>query len=95
MQVSIPVEAGNKAFRDGTLPKTINTFVEKYKPESAVFTAVKGKRTAFFVVNLKDAAEIPSMAEPFFNSYNAEIEFLPAMNLEDMKAGVERAMKQH
>lgn len=37
---------------------------------------------------------IPTAAEPFFNTLNAKIEMVPAMNLEDMKAGVEKAMKK-
>ena len=36
---------------------------------------------------------IPTAAEPFFTNLNAAIELSPAMNLDDMKAGVEKAMK--
>jgi hypothetical protein len=93
MQVSFPVEAGNKGVKDGSLPKAVMNFVERYKPESTVFTAVTGKRTGFFVFDLKETSEIPSIAEPFFNQFDAEIHLMPAMNLEEMRTGVERAMK--
>ncbi len=93
MKVSIPTEAGNKTIREGTLPRTMLSFVEQYKPESTCFTSQNGQRTAFFVFDLKEASAIPSVAEPFFMNLNASVELWPAMSLEDMKTGVERASK--
>lgn len=93
MKVSIPVEAGNHGVKEGSLPKTVMGFVDQYKPESCWFTAEEGKRTAFFVFDLKDPTLIPSVAEPFFMNLHAAITLSPAMNLEDMKVGVEKAMK--
>jgi hypothetical protein len=37
---------------------------------------------------------LPAAVEPFFMNLNAGIEMSPAMNLADMKAGVEKAMKR-
>jgi len=71
----------------------VMAFVEQAKPEASYFTAENGKRTAFFVFDLKDPSMIPSIAEPFFMNLNASIELSPAMNLEDMKTGVEKANK--
>ena len=93
MKVSIPVEAGNRALREGILPKTIMAFVDRMKPETCYFTPANGKRTAFFFFDLSDPTMLPVAAEPFFENLNAEIVISPAMNLEDMRAGVEKAMK--
>jgi hypothetical protein len=93
MKVSIPVEAGNRGVKEGILPKTVMAFVDQAKPEASYFTAENGKRPAFFVFDLKDPTMIPSIAEPFFMNLNASIELSPAMNLEDMKTGVEKANK--
>ncbi len=93
MKASIPVEAGNKALRDGSLPKIMMAFVEQMKPEAAYFMPENGKRTAIFFFDLKDPSSIPAAAEPFFEKLNASIEMTPVMNIEDMKAGVERAIK--
>ena len=93
MKVSIPVEAGNKTLKDGSLPKTMMVFVEQMKPEAAYFIAENGKRTGIFVFDLKDPSTIPIVAEPFFLNLDASIEITPAMNVEDMKAGVQEAMK--
>jgi hypothetical protein len=94
MKVSIPVEAGNRGVKEGLLPKTVMGFVEQMKPEACYFTAVGGNRTAFFFFDLTDPTMIPTAAEPFFTNLNAGIELSPAMNLEDMKAGVEKVMKR-
>lgn len=94
MKVSVPVDEGNKAVRDGTLPKTMMGFVEKMKPETVFFTSEGGQRTAFFVFDLSDPTMIPSIAEPFFMNLKAAVTFAPVMNLAEMKAGVEKAMKQ-
>lgn len=93
LKVSIPVEAGNRGVQDGSLPKTMMGFVERMKPESCYFIAEGGKRTGYFFFDLKDATMIPSAVESFFINLNAAIELTPAMNLEDMKAGVAKAMK--
>ena len=94
MKVSIPVGAGNRGIKEGTLPKTILGFMDQFKPEAAYFLTEHGKRTAFFFVDLKEPSAIPVMAEPFFKNFEAEIECTPAMNVEEMKAGVAK-VSQH
>jgi len=93
MKCSIPVEAGNRGVKEGILPKTVMAFVEQHRPEASYFIAENGKRTALFFFDLKDPSMIPAVAEPFFMNLGAEITMAPAMNLEDMKTGVERAAK--
>lgn len=93
MKVSIPAEAGNTGVKDGLLPKTVMGFVEQMKPEACYFGPEDGKRTAFFFFDLKDPTMIPTAAEPFFMKLSASIEMTPVMNLDEMRAGVEKAMK--
>ena len=95
LKVTVPVVEGNKTIADGTLPKTIMGFIEKHKPESSYFVTSNGRRCAYFFFDLKDNASVPSIAEPFFMNLHAELEFQPAMTPEDLKAGLERAMKEH
>lgn len=98
LKVSIPVETGNAAIADGTLPRTIESILNEFKPEAAYFAEENGKRTGFIVVDLKDPSQIPAVAEPWFLAFNAQVEFHPAMNLEDLKKsapGIERAVKNH
>ena len=88
IRIKIPVEAGNRAFQDGTLPKIMMETIERLKPEAAYFCPEQGVRTAFMIVDLKDSSEIPTIAEPFFSRLNAAVEFLPVMNAEDLRKGL-------
>ena len=94
MKVSIPVGPGNSAIKDGSLPKTIGAFAERYKPEGAYFGTENGQRTAFFFFDMKSNADVPSIAEPFFMNLNAQIELQPVMSIADLRSGIEQAMKQ-
>ncbi len=93
MKVSVPVEAGNRGVKEGILPKTVTNFVEKVKPEACYFTTENGKRTMLLFFDLQDPTMMPTIAEPFFTNLNAAIDIVPVMNLQDMKTGVEKAMK--
>jgi hypothetical protein len=98
LKVLIPVETGNAAISDGSLPKTIESILADLKPEAAYFAAENGKRAGFIFFDLKDASQIPAVAEPWFLAFNAHIEFQPAMNLEDLKKagpGIEKAVKNY
>ena len=48
LHVTIPVEQGNKAIKDGSLAKTFQSFMEEHKPEAAYFYPHKGMRTGSF-----------------------------------------------
>jgi hypothetical protein len=87
-RISIPVEAGNKAIRDGSLPKVMQQFTEQWTPEAAYFTTFDGRRTAFFVFDLPDPSAIPPVAEPFFMELNAEVQFSPVMDPNDLQKGL-------
>jgi hypothetical protein len=93
MKVTIPTADGNAGVKNEVLPKTFGAFMEQWKPEAAYFIAENGCRTGLLFFDLKDATDIPSVAEPFFLNLNATIEITPAMDASDMKAGVEKAMK--
>jgi hypothetical protein len=88
-KISMDVVAANKAISDGSLPKLMQTTMERLKPEAAYFTAMDGCRTCLMIIDLKDPSEIPGIAEPFFMSLNAKVEMCPVMNAEDLKKGLE------
>jgi hypothetical protein len=96
LKVTIPVEPGNAAISDGSLPRTIESILGELKPEAAYFAEDAGQRTGFIFFDLKESSQIPAVAEPWFLAFNAKVEFRPAMNLEDLKKagpGIERAVK--
>jgi len=88
MRVYIPVEAGNVALKNGSLAQTFQQFMDTAKPEAAYFVADGGERTAYFFFDLKQASDIPVIAEPFFANLQAAIDVTPAMNIEDVRAGL-------
>lgn len=90
MTVTIPAESGNKAIKDGSIGKILGQFTEQHKPEAAYFTSEGGERAAFFVFDMKDPSDIPSLAEPFFMGLGAKVTFRPVMNGNDLKAGLEK-----
>ncbi len=86
--VSIPVEAGNRAVKEGVLGKTIQKILGEQKPEASYFTAVNGMRTGILIIQMDDASKIPAIAEPWFLAFNASVEMLPVMLPQDLqKAG--------
>ena len=98
VKASIPVEAGNRAAKAGKLGSTIQSILADLKPEAAYFTDDHGQRTAFLILEVQDAAQIPAIAEPWFLAFNAGIEFHPVMRPDDLaRAGnaIEAAVKKH
>lgn len=93
-KVSVPVEAGNKAVKEGVLEQTVANFVQSAKPEAAYFSIENGLRTMYFVADMGSPADMPVMGEPFFTQLNAAIWATPVMNLEDLKKGVGKALKK-
>jgi hypothetical protein len=98
LKVNIPVEAGNTAAKDGKLGATIQSILADLKPEAAYFTDEGGQRTAFIVLEMQDASQIPAIAEPWFLAFNASIEIHPVMIPADLaKAGpaIDQAVKNY
>jgi len=89
-RISMPVESGNRAIKDGTLGTVIQRAAERWKPEAMYFTTFDGRRTALMVFNLPDASDIPPFAEPFFMELNADVQIAPVMNGEDLQKGLSR-----
>jgi hypothetical protein len=89
MQVTLPVDKFNEALRDGSVDQKMRRILEDAKPEAAYFCAQNGKRGGFIIVDLKDTSEIPRYAEPWFLSFDAQVEFLPTMTPQDLaRAGL-------
>jgi hypothetical protein len=90
-----PHQEFNAAVRDGSVGRKLKTILEETRPESIYFTEIGGKRTAVMVVDLEDESKIPSLAEPWFLSFNSDVEFHPVMSPEDVaKAGLEELGKK-
>ena len=94
LKVSIPVEAGNTGFQDGSLGKGIQEAMDTLKPEAAYFFAENGQRTSLYVFDVADTSQIPVIAEPLFQNLKADLTMIPVMNADDLKKGIEEASKR-
>lgn len=95
MHVKIPHQQFNSAVADGTVGQKINRIIEEARPEAVYFTEYDGKRGAIMVVNLDDSAKIPSLAEPWFLLFNADVEFHVAMTPSVLEqAGLDQIAKK-
>jgi hypothetical protein len=90
LQVRIPHKEFNDAVRDGSAGPKLNRILEETKPEAVYFTEYNGRRGAIMVVNLEDASKIPAFAEPWFLTFNADVEFHAMMTPDDLgRAGLD------
>ncbi len=85
LTVTLPVEEFNAAVRDGTVADKMSRILETTKPEAVYFTEQKGRRTAFIIADLPDPSRIPALAEPWFLTFNAQVEFRPVMTPDDLR----------
>ena len=93
MKVSIPVEAGNRALKDGSLARAMQSTTERLKPEATYFLTGEGDRTALFFFDMQDVSQIPALAEPLFMGLNAALTLSPVMNADDLQKGLAEAAK--
>jgi len=95
LNVRIPHKDFNAAVREGTIGPKMGRILKEIKPEATYFTEQNGQRCALLVVDLEDPSQIPALAEPWFLSFNADVEFRVAMTPEDLqRAGLEELGKK-
>lgn len=88
IKLQVPVEAGNDAIKSGKIAEVLGALMSNLQPEAAYFGAEGGKRTAYIFFDLTDPSRIPVIAEPLFQNFNASVEILPVMNLDELQSGL-------
>jgi hypothetical protein len=86
LNVKMPHGPFNNAVKDGTAGPKLNRILDAIRPEAVYFTEQNGYRGAVLVVDLPDAAKIPAVAEPWFLTFQADVEIRIAMTPDDLKA---------
>lgn len=95
VNVAFPIEPFNSMVINGTAGEMMGRIMDDLKPESMYFTELDGNRGAVMVLDVADASEIPSIAEPWFLLFEALCEFKIAMSPDDlMKANLSELGKK-
>lgn len=90
LRATLDTEKGNEALRSGRLPQIVGQILERLKSEAAYFTADRGSRTVYLFLDVADSSDMPAIAEPFFMELNASVEFLPVMNADELRKGLQK-----
>ncbi len=90
MTVEMDTEKANKAIAENKLGEIMMSAFERIKPEAVYFGAKDGRRTGFIVFDLKEAADIPSVAEPFLQALDVRIDLIPVMDAQEVQAGLQK-----
>ncbi len=88
LKFTIPAARGNQAILDGALEPVIRNLLDTLKPEAAYFLALEGKRAGLIVFDLPEPSQVFHLAEHLFQELDAEVEFYPVMNQEDLIKGL-------
>ena len=95
LNISVPHEPFNAAVRDGTAGQKLGRIIDETKPEAIYFTEQQGGRGAVMIVDIPDPSKIPALAEPWFLTFNASVEFRVVMTPDDLqKAGLDEVGKK-
>jgi len=95
MHVKIPNERFNAFVKDGSVGQKVKRILDETKPEAVYFTEYDGRRGAMMIIQVDDQSKIPFFAEPWFLTFNAEVQFHIVMNPQDLgRAGLEELGKK-
>ena len=90
LTATFPNEPFNSLVRENKTGQIIGKILDELKPEATYFMEQNGHRCAVLIINLTDVSKIPTFAEPFFLSFNADCRFRPVMTPDDLgKAGLD------
>ncbi|MFI6844310.1 hypothetical protein OG535_38405 [Kitasatospora sp. NBC_00085] len=88
LRAHFDTQVSNEAIKDGSLPKIMESMVERLKAEAAYFGPSEGGRSCTLVFDLQDSSQLPTIAEPLFQKLGAKIEIQPVMNPADLQKGL-------
>ena len=82
------IASTNPSLKDGSLGDTLNSILADIKPEAVYFYLENGQRTVQIIFDLQDQADLPTIVEPWFLAFGANVTVTPVLNGDDfVKAG--------
>jgi len=95
LHARFPHKEFNAAVRDGTVGQKLKRILEEAKPEAVYFTEYNGQRGAIVIIDVDDPSKVPAFTEPWFLTFNADVEFHIVMTPDDLgRAGLDALGKK-
>ena len=94
LKAVLNTEATSEDIRSGAGVEAIDRLQEALQPEALYFFGEDGQRTVLAVFDLADPSQIPMVTEPLYQGAKAKVTLTPCMNLEDVKKGMDEAMRR-
>ncbi|NQT87161.1 panthothenate synthetase [bacterium] len=83
--VTFPTAKFNELWREGQVGPKIQQILEDTQPEAAYFgKSIGGRRGAVIIVDVADEADIARITEPWFLTFDADVETSVCMLPEDV-----------
>ena len=90
LDITLPHEPFNTSVKDGTAGQKLGRIIDELKPEAIYFTEKDGGRGAVMIVEMSDSSMVPALAEPWFLTFSAKVQFRVVMSPADLqKAGLD------
>ena len=87
---NLPLEPFNSLVKNGTAGQKVQQILDDIKPEAVCFSTRNGQRGGTLIVDVADPSKVPSIAEPFFLTFNASVQFQIVMGPEELaRAGLD------
>ncbi len=94
-KITFPVEQFNALARTGVVGQKVGAIIEATKPESIYFTGNDSGRGAVAVYEVQDGSQIPAIAEPWFLTFNARIQYDILITPEELgKSGLDELIQK-
>ena len=84
VNVKFPHEPFSSYVKDGSIGDKMHKILGALKPEACYFSERDGHRGATIILDVKQASDIPALAEPLFLGFSAEVSFHICMTPEDL-----------
>lgn len=88
IQASIDTELSNKLITEGGMEAAMDEVMSILKPEAAYFYPLHGRRGFTLVVDVADGASLVPVVEPLWLRMGADVEIVPCMNADELRAGI-------
>ena len=75
VHAKIPNEPFNTMLTDGSMGQKLKRILEETKAEAVYFTEYDGRRGTIMIVDVPDPSKVVAIAEPWFLTFNAEVQF--------------------